>query len=269
MSKNIHATAIVGSSAVVDSSVIIGPYCVITGNVKIKKGCILHSHVCISGDTEIGENCEIFPFASIGSKPQDYKFKNEQTKLIIGNNNTIREYVTINPGTSFGGGVTQVGDNNLLMISSHIGHDAKIGSNCTIANNVPIAGHVVIEDFVTIGGNSAVHQFVRVGSNSMIGGMVGLKENVLPFSLVTPSHSSVYGAIRGVNIVGLKKRNFEKSDIQAIVYAFAILQQDGAIENKCQKLDTSNKFVKKIADFIKLSDDMEHSKGLAHFVKES
>ena len=266
MSK-IHQTAIIQNTVELGNNVEVGAYCVLSGNIKIGSETKLHSHICISGNTKIGEKCEIFPFASIGSKPQDYKFHGEETLLEIGSENIIREYVTINPGTGFGGGITRVGNQNLLMISSHIGHDAQVGNNCTIANNVAIAGHVIIEDYVIIGGNSAVHQFVQIGKHSMVGGMVGLKENVIPFSLVTPSQSSVYGAIRGVNIIGLKKKGFEKQDIQAIVYAFAVLQQEGSMEEKSSRLDVSNQFVMQIANFIKTSHKMEHSKGLAHFVK--
>jgi UDP-N-acetylglucosamine acyltransferase len=266
--SQIHGTAIVESTVQIGNNIKIGAYCVIKGNVKIGNNTILHSHVCVEGNTTIGENCEFFPFSSIGSKPQDYKFHNEETFLEIGSGNVIREYVTINPGTQHGGGLTKIGNNNFLMISSHIGHDATVGNNCTIANNVPLGGHVVLEDFITIGGNSAVHQFVRIGSYSMVGGMVGVKENIIPFSLVTPCVGSVYGGIRGVNIVGLKRKGFSKEDIHTITKAFDTLHTDDPMEEKIHKLDISNQHLQHIINFIRQSQKMEHSKGLAPFVKE-
>ena len=261
----IHNTAIIENSVKLAEGVHIGPYCILKGNVFIGKNTVLHSHVCIEGNTTIGENCEIFPFSCIGSKPQDYKFHNEVTYLEIGNNNIIREYVTINPGTKHGGGLTKIGNNNMLMISSHVGHDAIIGNNCTIANNVPLGGHVVIEDYVIIGGNSAVHQFVRIGSYSMVGGMVGVKENIIPFALVTPCTNSVYAGIRGVNIIGLKRKGFTKDNIQEITKCFEILEKEDAIENKINALSNGH-YTQMIIDFIRKSQTMEHSKGLAPFI---
>jgi UDP-N-acetylglucosamine acyltransferase len=263
----IHATAIIEESVTLEDDVNIGAYCVISGNVTIGNGTVIHNYVSIQGNTKIGKNCEIFPFASLGSKPQDYKFKNEKTFLEIGDGNLIREYVTMNIGTEFGGGITKVGNNNMFMMSAHVGHDCQVGSNCTIANNVALGGHVVIDDFVVIGGNSAVHQFVRIGSNVMIGGMVGVKENIIPFALVTPSDSSVYGAIRGVNIVGLKRKGFEKSDISQIIKAYDILSSDKSIEEKIKNLKEMGKYAESIVNFIHQSQNMGHSKGLASFVK--
>lgn len=263
--KNTHSTAIIGNDVKIGENVTIGPYCVIDGKISIGNNCKLHSHVVISGNTTIGENCEIFPFASLGSKPQDYKFKNEETFLEIGSGNTIREYVTINPGTANGGGLTKVGNNNFLMISCHIGHDAKVGNNCTIGNNVPLGGHVVLEDFVTIGGNSAIHQQVLIGTQAMIGGMVGVKENILPYSLVMPKEGSIYGAIRGVNIVGLKKRGFEKQDIVIITKYFEKLANAKSVFEAIESTVMENQYIEKIIDFIYRSNKFEHSKGLAQF----
>ena len=263
----VHPTAIIEGNVQLDDGVEIGAYCYVSGNVRIGKNTIIKHHVSIEGNTTIGENCEIFQFASIGSKPQDYKFKNEETFLEIGNGNMIREYVTINPGTGFGGGLTKIGNNNLLMISSHIGHDCIVGNNCTIANNVPLGGHVVLEDHITIGGNAAIHQFVRIGSHSMIGGMVGVKENIIPFALVTPCENSIYGGIRGVNLVGLKRRGFEKSAIQEIIKAYETLSGENSFEIKSNALQNGGIYSQKIAQFIKESQSMEHSKGLASFTK--
>jgi UDP-N-acetylglucosamine acyltransferase len=263
----VHATAIIEGNVRLDEGVEIGAYCYISGNITIGKNTAIKHHVSIEGNTTIGENCEIFQFASIGSKPQDYKFKNEETFLEIGSRNIIREYVTINPGTGFGGGLTKIGNSNLLMISSHIGHDCIVGNNCTIANNVPLGGHVVMEDYITIGGNAAIHQFVKIGSHAMIGGMVGVKENIIPFALVTPCDNSIYGGIRGVNLVGLKRRGFEKSEIQEIMKAYDILSGEDSFEVKANILTKGGDHSQKIAQFVKESQVMEHSKGLAPFTK--
>lgn len=266
----IHSTAIVENSVKLDETTEVGAYCILKGNVTIGQNTVLHSHISIEGNTKIGENCEIFPFASIGSKPQDYKFKNEITYTEIGNNNIIREHVTINAGTAHGTGITKIGNHNMLMINSHIGHDTSVGNYCTIANNVPLGGHVILEDFVIVGGNSAVHQFIKIGSYSMVGGMIGVKENIIPYSLVTPCNNSIYGGIRGVNIVGLKRKNFSKEAIQTIHNAFEILSdKTKSIEEKIGIiLQHPNEYTQNIIDFIKSSQQMEHSKGLAPFIVE-
>ncbi len=263
----VHETAIISGNVQLEEGVEVGAYCYISGNITIGKNTIIKHHTSIEGNTTIGENCEIFQFASIGSKPQDYKFKNEATFLEIGNGNVIREYVTINLGTAFGGGITKVGNNNLFMISSHVGHDCIVGNNCTIANNVPLGGHVTLEDYVTIGGNAAIHQFIKIGSYSMIGGMVGVKENIIPFALVTPCENSIYGGIRGANIVGLKRRGFEKSDIQEIIKAYETLSGEESFEIKAEILQNGGIHSQRIAKFVKESQSMEHSKGLASFTK--
>jgi UDP-N-acetylglucosamine acyltransferase len=170
---NIHKTAILEGNIIIEDGVFVGPYCIIKGNITLSKGVSLLGHVVVSGNTTIGENTTIYHFASIGSAPQDIKYNNEKSFTTIGKNNIIREHVTINSGTLGGGLYTTIGDDNLLMISSHIGHDSQIGNSCKIANNVAIAGHVKLDDGVVIGGNSAVHQFVRMGAYSMLGGMSG------------------------------------------------------------------------------------------------
>ena len=179
----IHKTAIVDPKAKISSNITIGAYSVIGPNVEIDENTIIHSHVNISGHTKIGKENKIFPFASIGSDPQDLKYNGEETRLIIGDKNTIREYVTINPGTKGGGGKTLIGDNCLFMISSHVAHDCLVGNNVIIANNVPLGGHAIIEDNVVIGGNSAVQQFTRIGKMAMIGGMTGVLNDVIPYGL--------------------------------------------------------------------------------------
>ncbi len=264
----IHSTAIVEGNVSLASGVVIGAYCVIKGNVNIGENTIVYPHVCIEGNTTIGKECAIFSFASIGSKPQDYKYHGESTEIIIGDGNIIREYVTISPGTKHGGGITKVGNKNFFMISSHIGHDVVVGNNCTIANNVPLGGHVVLGDNITIGGNSAVHQFVCIGSYAMVGGMVGVKENIMPFALATPCNGSNYAGVRGVNIIGLKRNGFTKEDIQSISTCFDVLRKDGTIADKILKFNNDNKNVQEVINFIKHSQEMQGSKGLAPFVRD-
>jgi len=215
----INKLAVVEKGAIIDKTSAIGPFSVISKNVKILKNNKISSHVVISGNTTVDESCEIFSFASIGSKPQDLKYKNEKTFLKIGKNNKIREYVTINPGTEQGGGVTIVGDNCLFMISSHIAHDCKIGNNVILANNVSLGGHVEIEDNVIIGGNSAVQQFTRIGKFAMIGGMTGVEKDVIPYGLVTGNRCH----LDGINIIGLKRAGYENEEIRILIKSVEII----------------------------------------------
>ena len=180
----IHKTAIIDPKAKIFSDVEIGPYCVIGPDVEIGEKTIIQSHVNITVNAKIGKGNKIYPFVSI-NHPQDLKYNGEPSNLIIGDNNKIREYVTINPGTAGGGGKTVIGNNCLFMISSHIAHDCQVGNNVIIANNVPLGGHAIIEDNVVIGGNSAVQQFTRVGKMAMIGGMTGVLHDVIPYGLST------------------------------------------------------------------------------------
>ena len=205
----ISKNSIISEGAKIANNVSIGDFCYIGPNVSINENCKIMSHVHISGDTVIGAGNVIYPFASIGTDPQDLKFKGEKNKLQIGNNNKIREYVTINPGTEHGGGVTKVGNNCLLMISSHIAHDCLVGDNVIVANNVPIAGHCIIENDVIIGGNSAVQQFCNIGKGAMVGGMTGVNKNILPYTLVT-GNRCVY---ENLNLIGLKRKNFNNNII--------------------------------------------------------
>ena len=202
-SSNIASGAIIGKNVFIDDFCSIGP------NVTIGDNCKIMSHVHISGDTTIGPDNIVYPFASIGTDPQDLKFKGEKTKLVLGSNNKIREYVTINPGTEHGGGLTTIGNNCLLMISSHIAHDCQIGDNVIIANNVPIAGHCIIENDVIIGGNSAVQQFCNIGKGAMIGGMTGVNKNILPYTLVTGNRCEY----ENLNLIGLKRKGFDNKII--------------------------------------------------------
>ena len=205
----ISKNSFISEGAKIANNVSIGDFCYIGPNVSIDKNCKIMSHVHISGDTTIGTDNIVYPFASIGTDPQDLKFKGEKNKLVIGNNNKIREYVTINPGTENGGGITRIGNNCLFMISSHIAHDCKIGDNIIIANNVPVAGHCIIENEVVIGGNSAVQQFCNIGKGAMIGGMTGVNKNILPHTLVTGNRCEY----ENLNLIGLKRKGFDNKII--------------------------------------------------------
>ena len=205
----ISKSSIILEGAKIANNVYIGDFCYIGPNVSINENCKIMSHVHISGHTTIGTGNIIYPFASIGTDPQDLKFKGEKNKLQIGNNNKIREYVTINPGTEHGGGVTKIGNNCLLMISSHVAHDCVVADNVIIANNVPIAGHCIIENDVIIGGNSAVQQFCNIGKGAMIGGMTGVNKNILQYTLVTGNRC----AYENLNLIGLKRKNFNNRTI--------------------------------------------------------
>ena len=212
----INKTAIVDKNAQIHPSVKIGPYSVIGPNVEIGEDVIIHSHVNISGNTKIGKKNIIYPFASIGNDPQDLKYNGEKTLLEIGDNNKFREYVTVNPGTVGGGGLTKIGNNCLFMISSHIAHDCNVGDHVMIANNVPLGGHVTIEDNVVIGGNSAVQQFTRIGKMAMIGGMTGVLHDVIPYGLSIGNRNS----LQGLNLIGLRRAKFENKDILGLSEAY-------------------------------------------------
>jgi UDP-N-acetylglucosamine acyltransferase len=245
----IHKTAIIDSRAKVSSSVKIGPYTVIAPNVEIGEDVIIHSHVNISGNTKIGDGTIIFPFASIGNVPQDLKYKGEDTKLEIGKNNKIREYVTISPGTEGGGGLTKIGDNCLFMISSHIAHDCNVGNNVIIANNVPLGGHVTIEDNVVIGGNSAVQQFTRIGKLAMVGGMTGVLHDVIPYGLSIGNRNY----LQGLNLIGLRRANFQNKDILGLTEAYKEIFATKNLTDNLNKLNgefKENPLVKNVIEFI-------------------
>ena len=205
----IHTSSIISKKAKIGNNVKIGPFCNIGEFVQLEDNIELISNVHIEGNTRIGKGTKIFPFASIGTAPQDLKYKNELTSLLIGDNNTIREYVTINPGTEGGGGKTVIGNNCLFMISSHVAHDCKVGNDVIIANNVPLGGHVTIEDSVIIGGNSAVQQHTRIGRLAMIGGMTGVLKDVIPFGLSVGNRNH----LQGINLIGLRRKNYENKKI--------------------------------------------------------
>lgn len=202
--------SVIHPEAKIAENVSIGHYSVIGKNVVIGSNCKIHNHVILDGYTEVGEDNEIFSFSVIGSDPQDLKFKGEKNYIKIGNGNKIREYVTINPGTRGGGGITKVGNNCLLMVGTHIAHDCQVGDNVIFANNATLAGHVEVNNNAIIGGLSAIHQFVRIGEGSMIGGMSGIISDVIPYGSVMGNRANLVG----LNLIGLKRCKTSKNEIQ-------------------------------------------------------
>ena len=224
-------------------------FCYVGPNVELQQDVELISNVHIEGNTKIGKGTKIFPFASVGTMPQDLKYKGELNSLYIGENNIIREYVTINPGTEGGGGKTTIGNNCLLMISSHIAHDCKVGNNVVIANNVPLGGHVTLEDSVVIGGNSAVQQFTRIGRLAMIGGMTGVLKDVIPFGLSFGNRNY----LQGINLVGLRRKKYENKKILELDTAYKRIFSSEKLHENLLKINgefKENELVKEVIDFI-------------------
>ena len=245
----IHKTAIIDPKAKISTNVSIGAYTLIGPNVEIGENSIIQSHVSIVGHTKIGINNKIYSFASIGNDPQDLKFVGEETKLEIGDNNKIREYVTINPGTAGGGGITKIGNHCLLMISSHVAHDCIVGNNVIIANNVPLGGHAHIEDDVIIGGNSAVQQFTRIGKMAMIGGMCGVVKDIIPYGMAFGNRC----VLHGINLIGLRRKNISNKKIINLSEAYKEIFKTENLSENLTKLDykfNENELVKNVIDFI-------------------
>jgi UDP-N-acetylglucosamine acyltransferase len=215
----IHPTAIVAPGARLAEDVAIGPYAIVGADVVLGPGVRLAAHVVVDGRTTIGEATRLFPFASVGLEPQDLKYQGEPSTLVIGRRNTIREYVTINPGTAGGGMVTRIGDDCLLMVGVHVAHDCQIGDHVIMANNATLAGHVVVEDHARLGGLCAVHQFVRIGRHAMIGGMSGVERDVIPYGQVMGDRAR----LTGLNIIGMQRHGFSREDIQGLRSAYQIL----------------------------------------------
>ncbi len=235
MSNQIHATAIIEDGALIGDNVTIGAYSTVGKNVSLGDNTTLSSHVNIEGFTYVGEGTKIFPFASIGTPPQDLKFAGEKTKLIIGKNNVIREHVTMNPGTEHGAMETVIGDNCLFMMATHVAHDCIIGNNVIMANNATLAGHVEVGDFVVLGGLSAVHQFIRIGSHAIIGGMSGVESDVIPYGRVKGERAF----LAGLNLIGLERRGFEKSDIRQLQKAFnQLFGGSGTLEQRINTISS-------------------------------
>ena len=245
----IHDTAIISETSKLGDNVEIGAYSIIGPNVKISNNTKIHSHVNITGNTSIGSGNEIFPFSSIGTPPQDLKYKGEKNSLIIGDNNKFREYVNINPGTEQGGGVTKIGNNNLFMVYCHVAHDCMVSNNIVLANNVQVGGHVFIENNAIIGGSCAVHQFSRIGESSMIGGMTGVLSDVIPFGLSLGNRNS----LAGLNLIGLRRAKVSNENIKIIQEAYNVIFKSANFRSNIENLKSDikkNQFVSKIIDFI-------------------
>ena len=245
----IHNTAIIDTQAKIHKNVKVGPFSVIGANVEIEENTEIQSHVSILGNTKIGKNNQIYPFASIGNDPQDLKFQGEETKLEIGNDNKIREYVTINPGTNGGGGITKVGNNCLFMVSAHIAHDCFVGDNVILANSVPLGGHASIEDNVIIGGNSAVQQFTRVGKFAMIGGMCGVVRDIIPYGIAHGNRSK----LQGLNLIGLRRKNIPNQDIMILSEAYKEIFKNENLSENLNNLKVELKehdLVREVLNFI-------------------
>jgi UDP-N-acetylglucosamine acyltransferase len=254
----IHKSSVVHNNAKIWSDVEIGPFCSIGENVKIAEKCKLHSHINIQGDVTIGSNTEIFPFASIGSVPQDLKYKGEDTKVIIGSSCKIREYVTINKGTKGGGSITMIGNNCLMMIGTHIAHDCLIGNNVIFANHSTLAGHVILKDNVVVGALSAIHQFSKIGEGAMIGGMSGVTADVVPYSTVVGNRAK----LSGLNILGLKRRNIEKNEISELrkVYKYIFHNNKDTLRERVINMKQKEFKEQTIKTFLEfLSEDSDRS----------
>lgn len=247
----IHPTAVIHEGAAVGAGCRIGPYSVIGGAVTLGAGVVLHSHVVVEGRTTIGEGTVVFPFASLGHQPQDLKYAGEPVELVIGARNTVREHVTMNPGTAGGGGITRVGDGCLFMMATHVAHDCTIGDGVIMANNATLAGHVEIGDQSILGGLSAVHQFVRIGRGAMIGGLAGVVADVIPYGSVIGERAH----LAGLNLVGLKRRNAGRDAIHGLRAAFAEMFEggEGTLQDRARgagERHAGNPLVGEVVDFI-------------------
>jgi UDP-N-acetylglucosamine acyltransferase len=248
----IHPTAVIENGAEIGADVAIGPYSIVGSDVSLGDGVRLHSHVVVGGRTSIGSETEVFPFAAIGLPPQDLKYSGEESKLIIGSRVSIREHVTMNPGTEGGGLLTKVGDDCLFMVASHVAHDCIVGNNVILANNATIAGHVHVGDFAIIGGLSGVHQFVRIGAHSMIGGMSAIEHDLIPYGSAMGDRAR----LRGLNLIGLQRRDFSRDEIHNLRTAYRLLfAQEGTMQER-------------VEDVIKLYSDDEGVMEVVNFVRE-
>lgn len=253
MSSFIHASAIVHADAAIGDDCHIGPFCTVGAGVKLGAGVRLDSHVVIDGITEIGDETHVHPFVSIGLGPQDLKYAGEPTSTVIGKRNQIREFVTIHRGTVGGGGVTRIGDDNLLMAQAHVAHDCQIGSSVIMANAATLAGHVEIADRASVGAYSGVHQFCRVGYEAFIGGYSVVVKDALPFAIIQGNHAKCYG----LNKIGMKRRGYSQDVIEGLNHAFRLLLSSKL--NTTQALEriraevTGCKEVTLLVDFIESS----------------
>jgi UDP-N-acetylglucosamine acyltransferase len=248
---DIHSTAVIGASAKIGIGVRIGPYCVIGPCAQLDDAVTLKAHVVVDGHTIIGGGTTIYPFASIGSAPQDLKYKGECSQLIIGKNNTIREHVTMNPGTTGGGLRTVIGNNCLFMVGAHVAHDCLIGNHVIMANNATLGGHVMVGDRVVIGGLAAVHQFIRIGAFAVIGGTSGVETDVIPFGRVKGDRAY----LAGLNLVGLERGGYSKDQIKTMQKAVnQLFGENGTLEERVQDLEKdfgTDSNIRQIIQFVR------------------
>jgi UDP-N-acetylglucosamine acyltransferase len=250
MAKEIHPTAIISPNAEIEEDTYIGPFCIIHDQVHIKKGTRLISNVVVEGATEIGEDCTIYPFTSIGLPPQDMKYKGEKTGVKIGNQNTIREYITIHRASVSGDGITSIGDHNFLMAYVHIAHDCKIGTSVIMANLATLAGHVSVEDHAVVGGLVAIHQFTRIGAYAMVGGFSGVGQDIPPYMIASGARVKLFG----LNTVGLKRHGFSDSTINELKKAYKILfREKRTLKDAIKKIQEDLPYtdeIKRLIEFI-------------------
>ena len=250
----IHPTAIVSANAEIDENVEIGPYSVIADNVFIASGTVLGPHVTVDPYVSIGPDCHIFQYASVGGEPQAVKFKGEKTYVKIGRGTVVREFVTINRGTAFGTGITEIGEENLLMAYCHVAHDCKTGRRVVLANNATLAGHITIGEYVTIGGLVAIHQFVRIGEYAYVGGKSAIPKDIPPYVIAAGDRARLYG----LNRVGLKRFGFSEATVTALKRVYRIFFRIGitlneAIERSLAEVDHLPEVINFI-NFIKSSN---------------
>ena len=254
---SIHPTAIVATGAVVPESCTIGPYCTVGANVVLGEDCELVSHVVLDGHTTLGRANRIFSFACVGISPQDLKYKNEPTRCVLGDNNDIREYVTISRGTVGGGGLTRVGSGCLIMAYTHIGHDSSIGNGCILANAATLAGHVTVEDYAVVGALCPVHQYCRIGQYAYIGGGTTITQDVMPYTLTSIARDN---HAYGLNKVGLERRGFTPEQLKELRQAYRTLT--GSKKNVSQALA-------ELREKLDAGEAGEHVRYLVEFVTKS
>ena len=254
---SIHPTAIVEQGAVVPASCTVGPYCTVGANVVLGEECVLVSHVVLAGHTTFGRGNRVYSFACVGISPQDLKYRDEPTRVVLGDNNVIREYVTISRGTAGGGGETRVGSDCLIMAYTHIGHDSTIGDGCILANSATLAGHVIVEDFAVVGALCPVHQFCRIGKYAYIGGGTTITQDVLPYSLTSIERNN---HAYGLNKVGLERRGFTPEQLRELRQAYRVLT--GSKKNVSQALE-------ELRGRLESGEAGEHVRYLVEFVGAS
>jgi UDP-N-acetylglucosamine acyltransferase len=248
----IHVQAVIAPSARLGANVQVGAYAVVGDEVELGDGCVLHAHAVVRGPSKIGRDNIFHPFCSVGGDPQDYRFRGESTELVVGDGNTFREYVSISRGTVGGGGKTAIGNGNLFLASSHVGHDSRVGDNNLFVNGATLAGHVAVEDFATIGFCSPVHQFCRIGRYAYIGASTIITQDVPPFSrVVTERETKSYG----VNTIGLERKGFSAERLKVLQRAFRLLLRS--------KMNTTQA----LAEMRKSFGDSEDVKELIQFIE--